>query len=708
MRSFQKLLLQLKLLKIILVSKSPIPNPQSTIHNPPSEMIKKLLIANRGEIAVRIIRTARKMGIRTVAIYSEIDKSSLHHSFADEAYCIGKSELSETYLNIPAIIHIAKSSHCDALHPGYGFLSENPALVKACNEAGIIFVGPEAHVMEVMGNKVEARNFVTSINVPVTRGLSGDAATILGTVNEIGFPVLVKAAGGGGGKGMRIVNDKESLAGALEAASREAKNYFADGTVYVEKYLAEPRHIEFQILGDNFGNVVHLFERECSIQRRYQKIVEEAPSPTLTPELRSRMGDAAVAIGKAINYSGAGTIEFLVDKDMSFYFLEMNTRIQVEHPVTELTTGIDIVEEQLYIASGEKLRLNQNDLRQTGHAIECRIYAEDPANNFLPSPGNLSLYQKPAGDFIRVDDAMNKPYQVSSFFDPMIAKLITHGKTREEARFHMIDALANYGIHGIKNNISYLYAIVQNTDFVNNTISTRFCDEHTASLLSGIVSERNSVPESLPLAIALASKPELPQTKAVAKTIWNRIGYWRILMQPELEMEGKTFRSQIVELNGNVMLLNVNAKNLKIRFSDIPLRQQIEIVIDGEPYTVFVSHPEPGKALITYNTHLFEVTRKDILPAQTEFNLETTSVGEGGSNITSPMPGKVIKVNVNEGDVVSKGDLLLVVEAMKMENNILSPADAVVDRINVSPGDMVDSNITLVHLSAVTVKQSEV
>jgi len=671
-------------------------------------MIKKLLIANRGEIAVRIIRTARKMGIRTVAIYSEIDKSSLHHSFADEAYCIGKSELSETYLNIPAIIHIAKSSHCDALHPGYGFLSENPALVKACNEAGIIFVGPEAHVMEVMGNKVEARNFVTSINVPVTRGLSGDAATILGTVNEIGFPVLVKAAGGGGGKGMRIVNDKESLAGALEAASREAKNYFADGTVYVEKYLAEPRHIEFQILGDNLGNVVHLFERECSIQRRYQKIVEEAPSPTLTPELRSRMGDAAVAIGKAINYSGAGTIEFLVDNDMSFYFLEMNTRIQVEHPVTELTTGIDIVEEQLYIASGEKLRLNQNDLRQTGHAIECRIYAEDPANNFLPSPGNLSLYQKPAGDFIRVDDAMNKPYQVSSFFDPMIAKLITHGKTREEARFHMIDALANYGIHGIKNNISYLYAIVQNTDFVNNTISTRFCDEHTASLLSGIVSERNSVPESLPLAIALASKPELPQTKAVAKTIWNRIGYWRILMQPELEMEGKTFRSQIVELNGNVMLLNVNGKNLKIRFSDIPLRQQIEIVIDGEPYTVFVSHPEPGKALITYNTHLFEVTRKDILPAQTEFNLETTSVGEGGSNITSPMPGKVIKVNVNEGDVVSKGDLLLVVEAMKMENNILSPADAVVDRINVSPGDMVDSNITLVHLSAVTVKQSEV
>jgi len=663
-------------------------------------MIKKLLIANRGEIAVRIIRTARKMGIRTVAIYSEIDKSSLHHSFADEAYCIGKSELSETYLNIPAIIHIAKSSHCDALHPGYGFLSENPALVKACNEAGIIFVGPEAKVMEVMGNKVEARNFVTSIIVPVTRGLSGDAATILGKVDEIGFPVLVKAAGGGGGKGMRIVNDKESLAGALEAASREAKNYFADGTVYIEKYLAEPRHIEFQILGDNYGNVVHLFERECTIQRRYQKIVEEAPSPTLTPQLRTEMGEAAVAIGKAINYSGAGTIEFLVDKDMSFYFLEMNTRIQVEHPVTELTTGIDIVEEQLFVASGEKLRLNQNDLRQTGHAIECRIYAEDPSNNFLPSPGNLSLYQKPAGDFIRVDDAMNKPYQVSSFFDPMIAKLITHGKTREEARFHMIDALQNYGIHGIKNNISYLYAILQNTDFVNNTISTRFCDEHTAFLLSGIVSDRISVPETLPLAIAVASKPELPQLKAAAKTIWNEIGYWRILMQPELEMEGKISRSHIVDLAGNDLILNVNGQNLKIRFDETPLRQQIEIQINGEPYTVFVSHPEPGKVIISYNTHLFEVIRKDILQAPAEFNLETSLVGEGGSNITSPMPGKVIKVNINEGDVVSKGDILLVVEAMKMENNILSPADAVVDRINVAAGDLVDSNTTLVHISA--------
>jgi len=670
-------------------------------------MIKRLLIANRGEIAVRIIRTARKMGIRTVAIYSEIDKSSLHHSFADEAYCIGKSELSETYLNIPAIIHIAKSSHCDALHPGYGFLSENPALVKACNDAGIIFVGPEANVMEVMGSKVEARNFVTSIGVPVTKGLSGDAAAILSRVDEIGFPVLVKASGGGGGKGMRIVSDKNNLADALEAASREAKNYFADGTVYVEKYLAEPRHIEIQILGDNFGDVVHLFERECTIQRRYQKIIEEAPSPTLTPQLRTRMGDAAVAIGKAIKYSGAGTIEFLVDKDLSFYFLEMNTRIQVEHPVTELTTGIDIVEEQLYVASGEKLRMAQKDLMQQGHSIECRIYAEDPANDFLPSPGNLSLYQKPAGDFIRVDDAMNKPYQVSSFFDPMIAKLVTYGKTREEARFHMIAALENYGIHGIKNNISYLSAILHNDEFINNTISTRFCSQYTEALLAGLVSDRKSIPELLPVAVALVSKSNLVQMSTDTCNIWEKIGYWRILMQPEVEIEGKIFSSRIMDVNGNQMSAVLEGENLTIRSEEVALSQQIEIQLNGEPYTVFVSHPQPGKVLVSYNTHVFEVIRKDVLPAPAEFNTEINQVGEKGSNITSPMPGKVIKVLVKEGEPVVKGDLLLVVEAMKMENNILSPADAVIDRINVVAGDLVDSNMTLVHLSAMVAKQSE-
>ena len=639
------------------------------------------------------------MGIRTVAIYSEIDKSSLHHSFADESYCIGKAELSETYLNIQAIISIAIRSNCDALHPGYGFLSENPALVKACNEAGIIFVGPDAAVMQVMGNKVEARNFATSAGVPVSGGLSGEVPEILKRINEIGFPVLVKAAGGGGGKGMRIVNDINSLADALENASREAKNYFADGTVYVEKFIAEPRHIEFQILGDNYGNVVHLFERECSIQRRYQKIIEEAPSPTLTPALRSKMGKAAVAIGKAIKYSGAGTIEFLVDKDLNFYFLVMNTRIQVEHPVTELTTGIDIVEEQLLIASGECLKYRQEDITQNGHSIECRIYAEDPSNNFMPSPGKLSLYKKPAGDFIRVDDAMAQPYEVSSFFDPMIAKLITYGKTRTEARLSMMKALEDYGIHGISNNISYLYAIMQHADFINNTLSTRFCELHTQSLLAGISESRGKVPVHLAAAVALLGDSPFYSRASTETNIWATIGYWRLFMQPIIEIEGIKYSCRLRNTHAGSFLLAINDVEKTIQIEGIT-GSSAEILIDGEKYPVFISNPSAGKITFSFKTLTFDVVRNDILPATAEFAPEQAGVGENGSNITSPMPGKVIKVVVNQGDLVSKGDLLLVVEAMKMENNILSPADAVVDRINVAAGDLVDSTAPLVHLSA--------
>lgn len=663
-------------------------------------MIKKLLIANRGEIAVRIIRTAKRMGITTVAIFSEIDKSSLHSTLADEAYCIGKAELSETYLNIPAIINIALTSHCDAIHPGYGFLSENPAFVKACETAGIIFVGPEAQVMKVMGNKVEARNFVSSLNVPVTEGVSGSVDSILKAVDNVGFPVLVKAAGGGGGKGMRIVYDKDSLALALEAASREAKNYFADGTVYIEKYLVEPRHIEFQILGDKFGNVVHLFERECSIQRRYQKIIEEAPSPTLTPALRSQMGEAAVAIGQAIKYSGAGTIEFLVDKDMHFYFLEMNTRIQVEHPVTELTTGIDIVEEQLLVASNLPLRYAQNQITQNGHSIECRIYAEDPSNNFIPSPGKLSLYQKPSGHFIRVDDAMAKPYEVSSFFDPMVAKLITHGNTRDEARLHMIDALQNYGIIGIKNNISYLNAILQNEDFIVNSISTNYCSEHTEKLIKTIDEDAANVTKVLPLALALLdSKHTFPDLKNT-QNIWKAIGYWRLLMQPQLELEGKTYKAEITSSTPKSVSGLLEGTTFELQIDSINVNQKIELQLNTKTYAIFLSHPEPGKTLVSYNTHLFEVIRKDILPMQSEFNAIENPIGSNGSNITSPMPGKIIKVLVRKGDKVSKGDVLLVVEAMKMENNIISPADAEVSQINIETGNVVDTNTTLLLLTA--------
>ena len=662
-------------------------------------MIKKILIANRGEIAVRIIRTARRMGIQTVAIFSEIDRSSLHHSFADEAFCIGQANLADTYLNSSLIIQIAKNTHCDAIHPGYGFLSENPDFAEACAVAGIIFIGPKAEVMQVMGNKVEARNFASSLDVPVTRGLTGSPSSILQEIDKVGFPVLVKAAGGGGGKGMRIVSNKETLEEALESASREAQNYFADGTVYIEKYLEDPRHIEFQILGDNFGNVVHLFERECSIQRRYQKIIEEAPSPTLTPELRMQMGEASVAIGKAINYSGAGTIEFLVDKDLKFYFLEMNTRIQVEHPVTEFTTGIDIVEEQIYIASNQQLRFNQNDLIQKGHAIECRIYAEDPADNFLPSPGTLSLYHKPVGTHVRVDDAMTQPYEVSSFFDPMIAKLITHGNTREDARVHMINALNDYGIHGIKNNISFLKEILQNQDFITNNISTKYCTEHTSNLNQQIEYKASIVDKNIPLSLALLIGSHPYSKKETSVNIWNTIGYWRILMQPELELDNIIYKTELDTLTGNTLKGRINGVDFQLQIDKIDFQHLVDLQLNGISYACFISVPEPGKIIVSHNSYVFEVKRLDTLPAQADFNPFANLLGSDGREIKSPMPGKVIKINVEEGHKVTKGDVLLVVEAMKMENNILSPANATVEKIATQAGDLVNTHTTLIQLS---------
>ena len=418
------------------------------------KLFKKILVANRGEIAIRVMRTAKEMGIRTVAIYSEVDADSLHVKVADESYCIGKESLAETYLNIKKIINIALKADCEAIHPGYGFLAENPEFVKACDSSGIIFIGPSGKVIALMGNKIEARSFIRSINIPLVDGAVGkDTESLIKAGKKISFPLLLKAAAGGGGKGMRIVRDEKQLREGLESTAREAEKYFGDGTVYIEKYLDEPRHIEFQVLGDNFGNAIHVFERECSIQRRYQKIIEESPSVTLSPEIREKMGETAVKICKKTGYNNAGTIEFLVDKNLNFFFLEMNTRIQVEHPVTELTTGLDLVKEQIFISAGNPLRYKQKDIVQKGHAIEARIYAEDPSNSFLPSPGKMTFYKEPAGKNIRVDTAVKEAAEIKSLYDPMISKLIVYGNNRNEAIGKLELALSEYVIHGIQTNI---------------------------------------------------------------------------------------------------------------------------------------------------------------------------------------------------------------------------------------------------------------
>lgn len=443
-------------------------------------MISKVLVANRGEIAVRVIRACKELGIKTVAIYSDADKEAMHTQLADEAICVGAGKSKDSYLNEINIISAAVTTKCNAIHPGFGFLSENAEFASICEECNIKFIGPSSETMSIMGNKSRARDIMKSAGVPVVPGSDGVVATYEDAMVEarkIGFPLMIKASAGGGGKGIRLVRRFEELENAYNTAKSEAKNNFNDDSVYMEKFIENPRHIEFQILGDSFGNVVHLGERDCSVQRRNQKVIEEAPSYILSAELREKMGDVAVRAAKAVNYVNAGTIEFLVDKNNDFYFMEMNTRIQVEHPITEMITNVDIVKEQLKIASGEEMKLNQDMIKIDGHAIECRINAENPSRNFAPCPGKIKFLNLPGGNGIRVDTAVYPGYTIPPLYDSMIAKLIVHGKTREEAIRKMISALEEVVIDGIDSNVDFHISILNNKRFREGSFDTSFISE---------------------------------------------------------------------------------------------------------------------------------------------------------------------------------------------------------------------------------------
>ena len=449
------------------------------------KQIKKILIANRGEIAIRVMRTCREMDISTVAVYSDADRTSLHVRYAHEAYYIGAAPSSESYLNIEKILDAARKSGADAIHPGYGFLSENPQFARRCKEEGITFIGPSAEVMLTMGDKIRARDAMKKAGIPVVPGTEGsisDEKEAVRVIREIGLPVMIKAAAGGGGKGMRLVHDEKEIETSLRAARSEAKAGFGDDSVYIEKYISSPHHIEFQILMDEFGNAVHLFERECSVQRRHQKMIEETPSPLMTPELRKKMGDTAVAAAKAVNYLGAGTIEFLVDEDLNYYFLEMNTRLQGVYPITERITGVDLVKQQIKIAEGKPLAFRQEDLVQRGHAIECRINAEDPDNNFMPAPGKVHKIKEPSGLGIRIDGYVYEGYEIPIYYDSMISKLIVWGKNREVAIKRMRRALYEYKITGIKTSVKYLERIMQCEDFVEGKYDTHFIQKNREKL----------------------------------------------------------------------------------------------------------------------------------------------------------------------------------------------------------------------------------
>ncbi|NRS89224.1 propionyl-CoA carboxylase alpha chain [Flavobacterium sp. 7E] len=459
--------------------------------------MKKILVANRGEIAIRVMKTAQKMGIKTVAVYSTADRNAPHVKFADEAVWIGESPSSQSYLLGDKIIEVAKNLGVDAIHPGYGFLSENADFAEKAEKNNIIFIGPKSKAIHIMGNKLAAKEAVKVYNIPMVPGLDEaitdiDKAKIV--ASEIGFPILIKASAGGGGKGMRIVENAEEFESQMKRAISEAINAFGDGAVFIEKYVASPRHIEIQIMADSHGTILYLFERECSIQRRHQKVVEEAPSSVLTAELRKKMGEAAVLVAKACDYLGAGTVEFLLDENHNFYFLEMNTRLQVEHPVTELITGLDLVEMQIKVARGEALTLRQEDLKIKGHAMELRVYAEDPMNDFLPSVGHLDVYKLPSGKGIRVDNGFEQGMDIPIYYDPMLAKLITYGETREEAIQIMIKAIADYQVEGVQTTLPFGAFVMEHEAFRSGNFDTHFVKKYySANLLKAEITKEAEI-----------------------------------------------------------------------------------------------------------------------------------------------------------------------------------------------------------------------
>ena len=675
-----------------------------------SRKINKILIANRGEIAVRIIRTLRRLHIQSVAIFADNDADALHRRLADEAYPLGNGSLKDTYLNIQKIIDAALDAGADAIHPGYGFLSENPEFAEACQANNLIFIGPDADTMRLMGNKIAARQLAINNGIPVTFGLTGDIEHILKQADTLPYPVLIKAAAGGGGKGMHIVNRKEDLKDELERASREAANYFGDGTVFVEQYIEHPRHIEVQILADHHGNVIHLYERECTIQRRYQKIIEESPSPTLNDEKRQQLLETAVKLCKQIGYKNAGTVEFIVDQHLNFYFLEMNTRIQVEHPVTEMRTGIDIVEEQIRIARGKEMGWTQDLIQAQGHAIELRIYAENPENGFLPTPGKVTAYHEPQVRGTRVDSSIDGTCIISEAYDPMIAKLICHGKTRQAAIETAQHALKEFIIQGLTTNKAYLWEVIKNEDFLENKIDTSFCATHQEVLLDALQESRNNLNiNDIAISFLLYDFCK-KRFEHQIENVWEDIGFWRFHSHFLVDVEGQRIPVHITQWeaesgklkaeigkrkteNGKLSALSFQLSAEFIAHKD----HQLKIMLNGRTEVIYCSVNEEQKTIVNFHGLNFTCFRTDQLNDTLDYSRKNETNDK--STLIAPMPGKVVKINVKEGDEVQEGTVMIVVEAMKMENNIIATAKAKVKKILVTEGEMVDNKMQLIELS---------
>ena len=648
--------------------------------------INKVLIANRGEIAVRIIKTLRKLHIASVAVFADNDANALHRRMADEACPLGGGTLKDTYLNVQKIIDAALDAGADAIHPGYGFLSESPELAEACEANNLIFIGPSAEVIRLMGNKIAARKIAMANHIPVTFGMMGDQDEILAMADSLPYPILIKAAAGGGGKGMHIVWQKSDLKDEMERASREAMKYFGDGTIFVEQYIENPRHIEVQVLADHYGNVIHLHERECTIQRRYQKIIEESPSPTLTDDKRQQLCETAVKLCQVIHYQNAGTVEFLVDKDLNFYFLEMNTRIQVEHPVTELRTGIDIVDEQIRIARGKEMGWTQEVIQPQGHAIELRIYAENPENNFLPTPGKVTAYHEPQVRGARVDSSIDGICTISEAYDPMIAKLSCHAKDRQSAIETAQNALKQFIIQGLTTNKAYLWEVIKNPDFVDNKIDTSFCTTHQEALLKALLESRNNLNVNDIVISFLMYDFCKKQVEQHPENVWEEIGYWRYRMQLIVDVEGKKIPVNIEAATAGKIQGTVGEHPFKVEFIQYD-NKQLKIMLNGRTETVYCSVNDEQKTIINFHGLNFTCSRADQLNDTLDYACK--EMVNDKTKLVSPMPGKVVKINVKEGDSV---------EAMKMENNIVASGRAKVKKILVTEGQMVDNKMQLIEL----------
>ena len=657
-------------------------------------MFTKLLIANRGEIACRIIRSCRKLGIATVAVYSEADADALHVQLADEKVLLGPPPAAQSYLLIEGIVAACRATGAQAVHPGYGFLSERAAFARALDEAGIVFVGPPVPAIEAMGDKIESKRLARQAGVstvPGTLDAVAEPADALRIAREIGYPVMVKASAGGGGKGMRIAHDDQELLDGLERSRSEARSSFGDDRVFIEKYVVEPRHIEIQVLGDRQGNLVYLGERECSIQRRHQKVVEEAPSPFLDESTRRAMGEQAVSLARAVGYHSAGTVEFIVDRERKFFFLEMNTRLQVEHPVTELITGVDLVEQMIKVAAGEPLPFTQADVKLTGWAVEARVYAEDPRRGFLPSIGRLVRYREPSGQGIRVDSGVVEGGEVSMFYDPMIAKLCAHGPDRASAIRRLGRALDSYLVRGVGHNIPFLAAVLANPRFASGQLSTNFIAEEFGDRFQGI-----TLPDAKQHELAAVAVAMRVREVARAAAISGRMRSWRHRTMPAWSVQlGDVVLPVDAEEHGHDGLtVTVAGHKQHVAVDWAPGQHLVRATIDGR-FLVAQVDPVLEGYLLTHGGAEIKVLLRTRRAAEYAARMPPKPPQDTSRLVRSPMPGLIVAVNVTPGQEVKIGQELCVLEAMKMENVLRAERDGVVGEIKVQPRDTVAADQVL-------------